>query len=52
MTVSLSAGGIGLGSKWGREKAGEIVHAAGFTRIEAKELENDFQNYFYIISKN
>ncbi|MEW8506588.1 MAG: class I SAM-dependent methyltransferase [Candidatus Thiodiazotropha sp.] len=51
MTVSLAQEGAGLGTVWGRELALKMLHEAGFKRVEVKELEHDFQNYFYIIRK-
>ncbi|MBE9079633.1 methyltransferase domain-containing protein [Romeria aff. gracilis LEGE 07310] len=52
MTVSLAAGGMGLGAMWGEEKALEMLEAAGFTQVEIKQLAHDFQNSFYIVKKN
>jgi ubiquinone/menaquinone biosynthesis C-methylase UbiE len=52
MTVSLAAGGAGLGAMWGEEKAREMLQSAGFTKVEVKKLPHDFQNAFYIIQKN
>jgi 2-polyprenyl-3-methyl-5-hydroxy-6-metoxy-1,4-benzoquinol methylase len=51
MTVSLSAGGLGLGTMWGEEKAQEMLKEAGFSRIELKRLEADIQNVYYIVQK-
>ena len=51
MTVSLAQGGMGLGTMWGREKAFEMLDEAGFTRIEIKNFEHDFQNDYYVIQK-
>lgn len=52
MTVSLAQNGAGLGAMWGKEKACEMLKEAGFTNIEIKQLPHDFQNYFYIITKD
>lgn len=52
MTVSLAAGGMGLGAMWGEEKALEMLKDAGFTQVEIKQLDHDFQNSYYIIRKN
>jgi len=52
MTVSLAGNGAGLGTMWGEEKAREMLHEAGFTKIDVKKLPHDFQNAFYIIHKN
>jgi 2-polyprenyl-3-methyl-5-hydroxy-6-metoxy-1,4-benzoquinol methylase len=48
MTVSLAQNGEGLGAMWGREKAKELMHEAGFRSIEVHELPHDFQNYYYV----
>jgi 2-polyprenyl-3-methyl-5-hydroxy-6-metoxy-1,4-benzoquinol methylase len=52
MTVSLAAGGMGLGAVWGEEKALEMLRDAGFTTAEIKRLEHDFLNNYYIVKKN
>ncbi|MFE1745414.1 methyltransferase domain-containing protein [Coleofasciculus sp. H7-2] len=52
MTVSLAAGGMGLGTMWGQEKALEMLEDAGFTSVEIKQLAHDFQNNYYIVRKN
>ncbi|MGJ3252332.1 MAG: methyltransferase domain-containing protein [Elainellaceae cyanobacterium] len=51
MTVSLAAGGMGLGAMWGEEKALEMLADAGFRQVEIKQLDHDFQNNYYIIRK-
>ncbi|MBE9066210.1 methyltransferase domain-containing protein [Leptolyngbya cf. ectocarpi LEGE 11479] len=51
MTVSLAQGGMGLGAMWGKEKALSMLKEAGFTQVTIKQLEHDFQNYYYIIHK-
>jgi SAM-dependent methyltransferase len=48
MTVSLAQNGEGLGAMWGREKAEELMRAAGFRSVEVHELPHDFQNYYYV----
>ncbi len=52
MTVSLAAGGEGLGTMWGEETAVEMLTAAGFKRVEVRQLAHDFMNNFYIARKN
>lgn len=52
MTVSLAAGGMGLGAMWGQDKALEMLEDAGFTSVEIKQLAHDFQNNYYIVRKN
>ena len=51
MTVSLSAGGMGLGAMWGREKAEEMLRQAGFDQVRVEKLPHDPQNYYYIAQK-
>jgi hypothetical protein len=48
MTVSLAAGGEGLGTMWGKEKALELLAAAGFTHTEVHQLPHDVMNYYYV----
>ncbi len=52
MSVSLAQNGAGLGAMWGEEKAREMLNAAGFARVEVKKLQHDFQNCYYIVTKN
>ena len=52
MTVSLAQNGDGLGAMWGEEKAREMLREAGFDNVEVKHLPHDFQNYYYIATKN
>lgn len=51
MTVSLAAGGMGLGTMWGQEMALQMLGNAGFSRVEIKQLPHDFQNDYYIVRK-
>ncbi len=51
MSVSLAAGGPGLGAMWGREKAIEMLGAAGFTNVRVTELPHDPINYYYVAIK-
>ncbi|WP_440994941.1 class I SAM-dependent methyltransferase [Arhodomonas sp. SL1] len=48
MTVSLSQGGEGLGTMWGRQKALEYLNAAGFSEVRVHELEHDIQNDYFV----
>ena len=52
MTVSLAQDGMGLGTMWGEEQALAMLKEAGFTRVEIKQLEHDFQNNYYITYKD
>ena len=51
MSVSLASGGPGLGAMWGREKALEMLTAAGFTNVRVAELPHDPINYYYVAVK-
>lgn len=51
MTVSLAAGGMGLGTMWGRQTAQRMLREAGFTKIRIERLAHDFQNDYYIVEK-
>ena len=51
MTVSLAAGGVGLGTLWGKEKALEMLAEAGFAAPRVEQLPHDFTNYYYIAHK-
>jgi SAM-dependent methyltransferase len=51
MTVSLAAGGEGLGAMWGEEKTREYLERAGFRSIEKHELAHDIQNNWYVVRK-
>lgn len=48
MTVSLAAGGEGLGAMWGREKAQELLAEAGFGDLVVHQLDHDIQNEYYV----
>ena len=48
MSVSLAAGGPGLGAMWGRELALEMLAKAGFGDTTVEHLAHDFQNDFYL----
>lgn len=51
MTVSLAAGGDGLGTMWGEETAVEMLGEAGFRKVEVRQLAHDFMNNFYVARK-
>jgi 2-polyprenyl-3-methyl-5-hydroxy-6-metoxy-1,4-benzoquinol methylase len=51
MSVSLAAGGEGLGAMWGEEKTGEYLLKAGFKSVETKTLPHDLMNNWYIVRK-
>jgi len=52
MSVSLAAGGVGLGTMWGREQAKQLLQEAGFTSVILHELPHDIMNDYYVIRKN
>ena len=37
---------------WGEEKAKEMLKEAGFTKVAVEQLAHDFQNYYYIATKD
>jgi ubiquinone/menaquinone biosynthesis C-methylase UbiE len=51
MTVSLAAGGEGLGAMWGEEKTRDYLSRAGFRSVEKHELAHDIQNNWYVVRK-
>jgi 2-polyprenyl-3-methyl-5-hydroxy-6-metoxy-1,4-benzoquinol methylase len=51
MTVSLSAGGAGLGTAWGEELAMSMLADAGFTKVNMAQVDSDPFNNFYIARK-
>lgn len=52
MTVSLAQDGAGLGTVWGKQKALELLAAAGFDEVQVNELEEDAINYYYVTRKS
>jgi len=50
MTVSLAAGGAGLGAMWGRQLAESMLAEAGFCSVSVKELPHDIMNYWYVVA--
>ena len=48
MTVSLAAGGAGLGAMWGVERATRMLDAAGFAKVEVHSLPHDLLNQYYV----
>jgi 2-polyprenyl-3-methyl-5-hydroxy-6-metoxy-1,4-benzoquinol methylase len=48
MSVSLANGGPGLGAMWGKEKALEMLQAAGFRCVRVESLPYDIMNYWYV----
>ena len=48
MTVSLSAGGEGLGTVWGEEKALSMLEEAGFEKVAVHSFPDDPLSNFYV----
>nr|BFD89619.1 class I SAM-dependent methyltransferase [Kitasatospora sp. Xyl93] len=48
MTVSLGEGGEGLGTVWGEQTARRMLATAGFQSVEAKRVEGDVLNLYYV----
>jgi 2-polyprenyl-3-methyl-5-hydroxy-6-metoxy-1,4-benzoquinol methylase len=51
MSVSLAAGGPGLGAMWGKEVAARMLADAGFTKVRIESLAHDPLNFFYVCQK-
>lgn len=47
-SVSLAAGGAGLGTMWGEERALAMLVEAGFSNVSVEQLAHDFQNNYYV----
>jgi 2-polyprenyl-3-methyl-5-hydroxy-6-metoxy-1,4-benzoquinol methylase len=52
MTVSLAAGGEGLGAMWGEQTALRYLREAGFTVDGARHVEGDPMNVYYLCRRN
>lgn len=51
MTVSLAAGGAGLGTVWGEQLARQMLADAGFVDVELHELPEDPMDSLYVSRK-
>jgi SAM-dependent methyltransferase len=51
MTVSLAGGGMGLGTMWGEQTARTMLGEAGFTSVEARRLDGDIVNAYFIATR-
>src|ERR1700757_1442616 len=51
MTVSLADGGMGLGTMWGQQTARRMLGEAGFTSVEAKRIDGDIVNAYFIATR-
>ena len=48
MTVSLAAGGEGLGTMWGEQKARAMLAQAGFKNVVVERIDRDATNQYFI----
>ncbi len=51
MSVSLAAGGMGLGAMWGTERAQRMLAEAGLGRVEVRRLPHDAMNVYFVARK-
>jgi hypothetical protein len=51
MPVGLVDSGMGLGMMWGREKALEMLAAAGFSNVSVDEIPDDAFNLHFFCRK-
>lgn len=51
MTVSLSQGGKGLGTAWGREAAIELLARTGFTDVRVEAVPGDIESAYFFATK-
>jgi SAM-dependent methyltransferase len=51
MTVSLADRGMGLGAMWGEQTARRMLGEAGFTSVEARRVDGDIVNAYFIAAK-
>jgi SAM-dependent methyltransferase len=51
LTVSLAAGGMGLGTMWGEQKARQMLADAGFDNVETTHVEGDIFNNYYVATR-
>ncbi len=51
MTVSLAAGGTGLGAMWGSERVLRMLAEAGLGRVEVRQLPRDALTLYFIARK-
>jgi len=51
MTVSLAEQGMGLGAMWGEQTARRMLGEAGFGSVEARRIDGDIVNAYFIATK-
>jgi len=44
--------GAGLGTMWGDQLARHMLADAGFVKVDAKSVEGDIQNAYYICAED
>lgn len=52
MSVSLGLDGDGLGTAWGRQVAERMVSEAGFATVDAKDIDSDPFNTYYVARRS
>jgi ubiquinone/menaquinone biosynthesis C-methylase UbiE len=48
MTTALSQGGVGVGTAWGDQLCRQYLGEAGFTAVDARTVEGDIFNVYYV----
>jgi 2-polyprenyl-3-methyl-5-hydroxy-6-metoxy-1,4-benzoquinol methylase len=51
MTISLAAGGAGIGAMWGSERALRMLSDAGLGRVELRQLPQDAMTLYFVARK-
>ena len=51
MTTALSQGGVGVGTAWGDQLCRQYLADAGFTAVDARTVEGDIFNVYYVCTK-
>lgn len=51
MTTALSQGGVGVGTAWGDQLCRQYLADAGFTAVDARTVEGDIFNVYYVCQK-
>jgi ubiquinone/menaquinone biosynthesis C-methylase UbiE len=52
MPVGLVGGGAGLGMMWGRQRALQMLHEAGFSSVEVLDIPDDPFNWHFLCKKS
>ena len=52
LTVSLAAGGAGLGTAWGEQLAVQMLHDAGFGRVDVHDAPGDPGNALFVTTRD